>query len=132
MDQAPRPPPPVYQPEMIGEALYLAGTRKRRDWTIGEQAVGLILANRVAPGLVDTLAGRFSYPTQKTQRPEVVAARDVSVFTPSTRAAGTHGPFDRESSPVSAQWWLSKHPAAVPVGLGLLALGLVRALRRGA
>ena len=26
MDKTPRPPPPVYQPEMLGEAIYLAGT----------------------------------------------------------------------------------------------------------
>jgi hypothetical protein len=28
VDNAP-PPPPVYQPEILGEAIYLAGTRQR-------------------------------------------------------------------------------------------------------
>ncbi len=134
MDKTPRPPPPVYQPELLGEAIYLAGTVRRRDWRVGEVTAGIRAANALAPRLVDVLIGWVGVGMQKTTRQKVTDARDPNVFSPSTRAEGTHGPFDSESLPVSPQWWLSKQPGPVRLGLGLLALGMVAAAatrRRG-
>ena len=129
MDKTPRPPPPVYQPEMLGEAIYLAGTIKRREWFVGEQSVGITIANQVAPGLMDAMTGA-AVRLQQTTRQDVTAQRDPTTFTPSSRAAGTHGPFDRESLPGSVQWWLSKNAAPVRAGLGLAALGVLGGLMR--
>ena len=49
MDEAPRPPPPVYQPEIIGEAIYMAGVQKRRGWRVTGETVGFSIANKIAP-----------------------------------------------------------------------------------
>ncbi len=131
MGQAsPRPPPPVYQPEIIGEAIYLAGTSRRREWRVTGQTVGFSIANKVAPGLLDVAAGFAGIRAQQTHRSDVAERRDPNTFTPSTRASGTHGPFDGESLRTSAQWWLSKSPAPVRLGLALLALGVLQAVRR--
>ena len=131
MDKTPRPPPLVYQPEMIGEALYLAGTVRRREWHVGGEAVAITLANKVAPGLMDLLMGFAAIWLQQTSRKDVAALRDPNAYTPSTRAAGIHGPFDGESVGSSAQWWLSKRPHLVQIGLGAIAIGMFGVARFG-
>jgi NAD(P)-dependent dehydrogenase (short-subunit alcohol dehydrogenase family) len=133
MDEAPRPPPPVYQPEIIGEAIYMAGTRKRREWRVTGETVGFSIANKIAPGLLDQLSGLAGVVVQHTKRQDVAERRDPNTFTPSTKPSGTHGPFDRESLGASAQWWASKNPGTVGLGLGVLALGVLGlvARRRG-
>ncbi len=129
-DKSPRPPPPVYQPEILGEAIYLAGTMKRREWRVTGETVAFSIANKVVPGLLDVASGFAGIRVQQTARQDVADRRDPNTFTPSTKPSGTHGPFDGESLKTSAQWWLSKSPAPVRIGLGLLAIGLLRAARR--
>ena len=127
MEKTPRPPPPVYQPELLGEAIYLAGTQRRREWRVTGETLAFSIGNKVAPGLFDIFAGLAAVRAQQTTRQDVKDVRDPNTFSPSTRASGTHGPFDSESLASSAQWWLSKSPLPVRVGLGLLALGVARA-----
>ncbi len=130
MDKAPRPPPPVYQPEILGEAVYLAGTVKRREWRVTGETVAFSVANKLAPGLLDILSGFSAVRVQQTSRRDVAEARDPNTFKPATRPSGEHGPFDSESLSGSVQWWLSKSPLPVRIGLGLLAVGLLRAVKR--
>ena len=130
MDKTPRPPPPLFQPEILGEAVYLAGTVKRRDWHVTGETAALRIANSVAPGTLDVLAGLAGLRVQQTTRQGVTDARDPNTFSPSTRPSGTHGPFDRESLASSLHWWVTKSPRPVRIGLGLLALGFVQAARR--
>jgi short-subunit dehydrogenase len=127
MEGSPRPPPPVYQPEILGEAIYLAGTVKRRDWRVGGQTTATRIGNRLAPGLVDAVAGLIGVRPQQTKRKDVADRRDPNTFGASTRAFGTHGPFDGEALSTSVQWWFSKAPTPIRLGLGLLALGIVTA-----
>ena len=134
MDAAPRPPPPVYEPEMLGEAIYLAGTVTRREWVVGEQAAGIKLLNQIAPGVLDKVSGAVAVPLQKTTRQPVADRRDPNTFTPSRRAAGMHGPFDRGALPASLQWWMTKRSApvravVVSTGFSLMALGALALLR---
>ena len=134
MDLAPRPPPPVYQPEMIGEALFLAGTVARREWVIGEQSALIKLLNQVAPELLDVASGLVGVAVQQTRRKTVRRLRDQNTFAPGATVKGTHGPFDRESLPGSLQWQATKR--GVPIwggllstGLGLMALGALSLMR---
>jgi short-subunit dehydrogenase len=130
MDKSPRPPPPVYQPELIGEAVYLAGTSKRREWRVTGATAGFSLGNKVAPGVLDYLAGAIGVPAQKTARHDVSAARDPNTFSPPARPSGIHGPFDGEALSTSAHWRFTKSPAIVRAGAGLLALGALQLARR--
>ena len=130
MDKTPRPPPPVYQPEMLGEAIYLAGTTNRRQWRVAGQTVATSIGNTLAPGLVDLVAGLVGVTLQQTNRQDVAAVRDPSIYQASTRITGTHGPFDREALSSSATWWLTKNPVAVCLGVGLLTAGAARAALR--
>ncbi len=129
MDKTPRPPPPVYQPEMIGEAVYLAATGTRREWKVTGSTLAFAVGNKLAPGLLDRLS-TLGVAVQKTTSGTVTAARDPNTFSAATKPAGTHGPFDGESLSSSAQWWLNKSPAALGVGLGVLALALFGIVRQ--
>jgi MYXO-CTERM domain-containing protein len=130
LDKAPRPPPPVYQPELIGEAIFLAAGSRRRDWRVTGSTASFAIGNSVAPGLLDTVAGIAGIPVQTTARDDVTAARDPNVYAPAARPSGTHGPFDSESLSTSLHWALNKGPPVVRMGLGLLALGVLGAVRR--
>ncbi len=130
MDEAPRPPPPIYQPELLGDAIYLAGTQKRREWRVTGETVAFSVGNKLAPGLLDQLSGLFGVAVQHTDRDDVAERRDPNTYGPSTRPSGTHGPFDSESLSTSVQWWLSKNSASLGLGVGLLALGTMAAITR--
>lgn len=124
----PRPPPPVYQPEILGEALYLAGTERRREWSVGGSTLGFAWANALAPTLLDYFAGVTGVWSQKSYRRSVRQARDPSPFAASRRPAGTHGPFDVESFGRSLAWSFTKLPAPVRVAAGLAAVLALRGL----
>ena len=122
----PRPPPPIYQPEMMGDAIYLAATTRRRDIVIGGQSVQIALLSAVAPRLADLVIGAFGPKLQESTNEGVAATRDINLFTPSTRPAAEHGPFDAESLSNSAQYWATKNRGIVGTGLalGMLLVGL--------
>lgn len=130
MDKAPRPPPPIYQPEMIGEAIYLAATSDRREWRVTGSTLGFAIGNKIAPGLLDNLSGLVGVMAQKTTNKNVLAVRDTNTFEPSSRPASMHGPFDRESLSTSVQWAINRSSGAARFGLGLLALGFIHAATR--
>ncbi len=130
MEKTPRPPPPIYQPEILGEAIYLAGTVKRREWQVTGETVAFTIGNKVAPGFLDWASGKAGVRVQQTTRQDVADARDPNTYTASTKPSGTHGPFDSEAIPGSLQWLLSKNRLPGRIGFGLLALGVVGLLWR--
>ena len=130
LEKAPRPPPPVYQPEIIGEAIYLAATVKRREWQVTGSTTSFSLGNALAPGLLDQIAGRIGIVAQQTKREQVAEKRDPNTSAASTVPLGMHGPFDRESLSSSVQWWMTKNQNFARVGASVLALGLLRAATR--
>ena len=131
MTTSPRPPPPVYQPEILGEAIYLAGTVRRREWRVTGETVAFSAVNKIVPGLLDALSGVLGPRVQQTSRKDVAARRDPNVFRPSSAPAGTHGPFDSEALSTSVQWWISKAPLPLRLAMGAFVLGAVHRVRRG-
>ena len=128
-----RPPPPVYQPEIVADAIYLAATTRRREVKVTGQTVFFAVANKIAPGLLDWGAGQGAVAAQQSDQGGDVAVRDPNLNEPGKTVNGTHGPFDNESLSNSAQMWVNKNPAAASLALsfGLLALAVaVGAARR--
>ncbi|MCI0752580.1 SDR family oxidoreductase [Teichococcus vastitatis] len=121
----PRPPPPVYQPEIVADAIYLAVTTGRREVKVTGETVAFAIANTLAPGLVDWAAGKFGPAMQASHKEEVRAERDESLFEPSSRPSGTHGPFGSESLRFSPQMALNKVPTLGLMMVGLTAVGML-------
>ena len=133
LSRAPRPPPPIYQPELLGEAIYVAATgERRREWKVSGASLAFIVGNKVAPGLIDRLSGRFAVAVQQTTDAAVVQARDPNTFSAASKDLGAHGPFDPESLASSLQWRLNRSSTSVKLGAGLVALGLFVLARRRA
>ena len=123
----PRPPPPVYQPEIVADAIHFAATSRRRNVLVGGQTVQTGLLNAFAPALADRLLATFGPFSQKSSNQGVAAASDENLFTPTRRPSATHGAFDREALSTSAQLWATKNRATATAGLtfGMAMAGLM-------
>lgn len=129
----PQPVPPIYQPELAARAIVHAAEHpRRREYWVGSSTAATLLANAVAPGLLDHYLARTGFDAQQTARP------------PSRNAAGNltteldgsdghdysaHGSFDRRAHMTDPQTWASQHHGAL-AAVGAGAAVLVGALRR--
>lgn len=131
-----RPPPPIYQPEIMADAIYLAATTRRREIKVTSSTLSFAIGNKFMPNLMDLIIGKVAIPLQQSNKGGPVEARDANLYEPAKRIHDTHGPFDSESRSFSVQMWASKNRSAVGLGLGLIALAAlagktVRPARRG-
>jgi NAD(P)-dependent dehydrogenase (short-subunit alcohol dehydrogenase family) len=111
----PQPVPPIYQPEVAARGIvYAADHPRRKQYFVGATTTATILANRVAPALLDRYLARTGYDSQQTGEPE--PSRPDNLWEPVDKERGddhgAHGEFDDESHRRSAQLLISHHPAA--------------------
>ncbi len=123
-----RPPPPIYQPEIIADAILFAATARRREVMVGASTVAFALGNKLAPGLMDWGAGRVGVQLQQSDRTGV-ASLETNLTVPG-RTGPAHGAFDRESLSTSAQHWANKNQGGLGLALGLIALAMLGGRRR--
>src|ERR671931_2552241 len=137
LSRLPRPPqpvPPIYQPEAAARAVvYAAEHPRRREYWVGGTTAGTLVANSLAPGLLDRYLSRTGFKSQQGDRP-ANPDRPVNLWAPvdgpGGRDFGARGSFDSRTTDRSVQLWLSQHHgllAAVGGAVaGLAALGLRR------
>jgi NAD(P)-dependent dehydrogenase (short-subunit alcohol dehydrogenase family) len=129
MPRMPQPVPPIFQPEVAARAIVHAALHPRRQiWVGGRNAIG-ILANRLAPGLLDVYLGRTGYDAQMTDAPDP-GGRPSNLWEPLAGDRGAHGRFDDRSIARSAQTWLTTHRGVVVAALAATGAVLGRASRR--
>jgi NAD(P)-dependent dehydrogenase (short-subunit alcohol dehydrogenase family) len=68
----PKPPPPLYAPELVAEAIVQAAEHPAREVPVGGSAIGFYLGQRVSPALTDAVMSirRFGKDTMTTDRPD--------------------------------------------------------------
>jgi len=113
-----QPVPPIYQPEVAARAIVWAGTHRRRELRVGAPTVATLLANAVAPGLLDRYLGRTSYRSQQTGEP-ARPDRSANLWEPVPGDRGAHGGFDHRAYGRSAQLWLTTHRGVLTAAAGL-------------
>ncbi|AMN43105.1 SDR family oxidoreductase [Rhodoplanes sp. Z2-YC6860] len=96
MPRAPRPVPPVLQPEVIAEAIYKASLKPKREYWIARSTLEVIFANMALPGFFDRLLSYKAYTGQMTRWPARSWRRD-NLEAPIHALHRTHGSFDREA-----------------------------------
>ena len=130
----PQPVPPIYQPEIAARGIVFAADHPRRgQYFVGASTAATILANRVAPALLDRYLARTGYGSQQTGGGEG-AGRPENLWHPADGPRGNdygaHGEFDDKSHSRSAQLFLSHHRlAATAAAAGTAAAGAVLAGR---
>ena len=120
-----QPVPPIYQPEVAARGvLYAADHPQRREYWVGASTVKTLIANAVAPGLLDRYLARTGLASQQTHRVRPADA-PVNLWDPAdgkdARDFGSHGIFDRQARGISAQLWASQHHGLIGAAAGVLA-----------
>ncbi len=65
-----KPPPPVYAPELVAEAIVRAAEHPRREIPVGGAAMGFLLGQRLNPALTDLVLSLVGYRAQTSDRPD--------------------------------------------------------------
>jgi NAD(P)-dependent dehydrogenase (short-subunit alcohol dehydrogenase family) len=106
----PMPVPPIYQPELAGEAIHWAAHHRRRQVELGLPTVLTINGNKVAPWLADRYLARTGVKSQQMNgTPPSPLNREGNLFEPEEGDPGAHGRFDDQAHDRSPQWALAKH-----------------------
>jgi short-subunit dehydrogenase len=114
-----QPVPPIYQPELAARAIvHAADHPQRREYWVGTSTALTLIANAVAPGVLDRYLARTGFDSQQTE--EQTRAQRGNLWQPSDRDEdyGAHGEFDDQAHEHDPQAFLSRHHGAVLATLG--------------
>ena len=125
MPDHPQPVPPIYQPEMAARGVAFAADHpKRKQYWVGDSTAATILAQKLAPALLDRYLARTGYKSQQTGQ-KVGPDRPHNLWEPvdgeDGHDHGSHGDFDAKSHIDSPELWISHH--ARPLAMATAAVG---------
>ena len=126
MGRKAKPVAPIFEPEVPARAIFFAATHKRRDVWVGWPTVKAILANRIAPGLIDRYLAKAGYSGQLADQPTAPNA-PANLFEPVAGDYGAHGRFDDRSRDRSWEMFTDRHKAAV---VAVAVIGLLVVVHR--
>jgi NAD(P)-dependent dehydrogenase (short-subunit alcohol dehydrogenase family) len=117
LDKHPQPVPPIYQPEVPARAIvYAAAHPHRREYWVGSSTAATLMANAVAPGILDRYLARTGFGSQQNDKlpsgrregnlTEPLDGTDEPDYT-------AHGAFDDMAHTVDPQTWASRHHGVV-------------------
>jgi NAD(P)-dependent dehydrogenase (short-subunit alcohol dehydrogenase family) len=129
-----QPVPPIYQPEVVARTvLYAADHPRRREYWCGETTAATLIANAIAPGLLDRYLAKTGFQSQQTPDPNGPGAPE-NLWEPVDGANGSdhgaHGRFDDKAHAHSPQAWLSRHHGIASTAAAVAAAGALRLLNR--
>lgn len=135
LPRQPQPVPPIYQPQVAARGIvYAADHPGRRNYWVGGSTAATLLANRVAPALLDRYLARTGYSSQQTDQladPSEPGNLWAPADGPDGHDYGPEGEFTAEAHGHSLQLWCSQHIRPVTAGLaGAAILGGLLARRR--
>jgi hypothetical protein len=95
MDHALEPVPPIFQPEIIADAIHRLSHHPRREVFLGWPAIKAIVGNKLVPGAADRYLAAAGYAGQLTGEPNTHPP--ANLFAPVAGDHGAHGRFDRQA-----------------------------------
>ncbi|MFI2612805.1 SDR family oxidoreductase [Kitasatospora sp. NPDC018619] len=129
-----RPVAPVYQPELAARAVRFAADHPgRREYWVGGSTAATLIANALAPGLLDRYLARTGIDAQQQGDGARRGDERDNLWSPadSARDHGAHGRFDDEARGRSTQLWASQHHGLLAAGAAALIGAAVGAAARG-
>jgi NAD(P)-dependent dehydrogenase (short-subunit alcohol dehydrogenase family) len=135
MHRQAQPVPPIYQPEVAARAIvYAADHPRRREYWVGGSTAATLMANALAPGLLDRYLARTGFDSQQTDAAHDPRAKGNLMEPADGRDGhdyGAHGIFDVRSTSRSWQLWASQHHGSmVAAGAAALTLPVLGAAAR--
>ena len=129
-----QPVPPIYQPELAARGVvHAADHPRRREYWVGGSTAATLLANAVAPGVLDRYLARTGYRAQQTDQPRD-PDQPANLWQPADGPRepdyGAHGRFDDQAKTRSVQLWASHHHGLVAAGAAAVVAAGVALLRR--
>jgi hypothetical protein len=115
--------PPIFQPEVAAQAILFAATHRRREVWVKWPTVKAILANKLAPWLLDRYLARQGYDGQLTTEPAASDAPNNLFHAP----LGDWSARGRFPARAPADDW----PNRVPLTMALLAAAVAGAWMLG-
>ena len=122
-----QPVPPIFQPEVAAEAIYFAAHHPRREFYVGLPSVKAIVANKIAPGLLDHFLARTGYDSQQYDGPEA-PNRPHNLWESVPGDHGAHGAFDTRAQSWSPQLWSNEHRGWLLFGVATLVIAGLAAI----
>jgi NAD(P)-dependent dehydrogenase (short-subunit alcohol dehydrogenase family) len=125
-----QPVPPIFQPEVAAKAIYFAAHHPRREFYVAWSSAKAIIANKIAPGLLDHILARTGYDSQQYDGAED-PNRAHNLWEPVLGDHGVHGDFNARAKKSSTFLWMSEHRGwlvliAAAVALVTIAICMVR------
>lgn len=105
----PMPVPPIYQPQIVADAILYAAENPVPEITIGGAGKALEISSVIAPRLTDAVLMRTAFEGQKTGEPKSENAPDNL----QESLAGfdyVEGDFSEQAKETSAYTWMATHP----------------------
>lgn len=108
MGKRAKPVAPILQPKVPARAIFFAAAHKRRDVWVGFATVKAILANRIAPGLIDRYLASVGYSGQLSNE-ESGPDAPANMFELVPGPYGAHGRFDAKARSGSWEMFTDRH-----------------------
>ena len=116
-------PPPIYQPDVVVDAILYAAENPVRDLVVGGSAKALILGEKLAPRLVDALLVRLGFDAHDTGEPKPADAPD-NLFAALDAHHTARDGFDASAWPRSLYTSLQRQPLLKRIPLATEALAV--------
>lgn len=107
----PRPVPPVYEPNLVADAILYAASHPVRELVVGGAGKSLALLQRVSPKSADAALTKIAFEGQRTDIPKSDQAPN-NLFNHLDGYDTNRGPYSREAKSRSMYTWLRTHPVA--------------------
>lgn len=121
-----RPIAPIFEPEVIADAIHHAAYNPRREYWLGWPTWKAILGQKFAPGLADRLVAKEAWGGQMGSDP--IGEQEGNLNSPSSSEYAARGRFSPEARDNSPAVWADEHrtsllgSAGLVVGLGAVGL----------
>jgi len=123
-------PPPMYQPNIVADAILNAAENPARDLVVGGAAKAVILSQAISPRLLDVLLKIRGFEIHYTREPKPEDAPD-NLFEPIEGHNAVEGSFRDRAHLRSLYNWLELRPMVKRVAVVGGVLGALTVLRSG-
>ncbi len=118
-----KPVPPIYQPEVVADAVVWCSQRNQRELYLASSAAMAIIGNKLAPNYADHYLADHGIDSQQTSEPEDPQRPD-NLWEPVDGVVdhGCHGRFDDIARDYSSLFYVEKHHIACLAAAGTAVL----------